>query len=137
MKTSFKTIASAVVVVLGLSVSSLVQAQGEQPEQKAFAMAMFPTTEGSKVWLSLEKYNTNDKISVELINEKGQILFREAVPVKAGKRNGVRQQFDLSDIGDGKYTFRISGGNQTEERTFKLSTPTLEQQFPLRLISMN
>ncbi|QIP17192.1 hypothetical protein G8759_33415 [Spirosoma aureum] len=137
MKTSIKFVASALAFVLSVSASSFALGPGDQPEQKAFAIAMFPANDVSKVWLCLEKYKVDDKISVELLNEKGQVMFREALPAKGGKKNGYRQQFDLSQVGDGKYTFRISDGNQTEERTFKLTTPTIEQQLPTRLISMN
>ncbi|WP_338874630.1 hypothetical protein WBJ53_03330 [Spirosoma sp. SC4-14] len=136
MKTSLKFFASAFAFLLSVSVS-FGFTEGDQPQEKAFAIAMFPANGESKVWLCLEKYKANDKISVELVNEKGQVMFHEALPGKGGKRNGYRQQFDLSQVGDGNYTFRISNGNQVEERTFKLSTPTLEQQMPVRLISMN
>ena len=137
MKSSIKFIATALALVLSVSVSSFALTTGDQPEKKAFAVAMFPANNVSKVWLCLEKYKADDKINVKLVNEKGEVLFNEALPSKGGKRNAYRQQFDLSDIGDGKYTFRISNGSQIEERTFKLATPTIEQQLPTRLISMN
>lgn len=137
MKTSLKSIACAFVAVVSMSVSSFGNAPGDEPQKKEFAIAMFPASQESKVWLSLEKYNTKAKISIQLLDEKGKVVFREEVSVKAGKSNGIRQQFDLSEIGDGQYTFRISDGNQVEERTFKLSSPTVSQQQPVRLISMN
>ncbi|GAB3978826.1 hypothetical protein GCM10028806_42800 [Spirosoma terrae] len=137
MKTSIKVLASAFAFFVSVSVSSFGFAQGDQPEQKGFALAMFPSSQPSKVWLCLEKYKADNKISVQLVDENGQVMFQEALPTKGGKRNGYRQQFDLSDIKDGKYTFRITDGNQIEERTFKLSTPNIEQQLPARHISMN
>ncbi|MCK8491331.1 hypothetical protein M0L20_05670 [Spirosoma sp. RP8] len=137
MKTSFNLIASVFAFVLSVSAPSFGRNPGDQPEQKGFALAIFPANAESKVWLCLEKYKAANKINVELVNEKGQVLYREYLPAKVGKKNCYRQQFDLSQVGDGKYTFRISDGNQVEERIFNLSTPSIEQQLSTRLVSMN
>ncbi|GAB3890208.1 hypothetical protein GCM10028825_26440 [Spirosoma agri] len=137
MKSSIKFIATAFVLVLSVSLSSFGLNTGDQPEKKAFAIAMFPAKKVSNVWLCLEKYKADDKINVELVNEKGEVMFNETLPTKGNQRNAYRQQFDLSEIGDGNYTFRISNGSQIEERTFKLATPAIEQHQPTRLISMN
>ena len=98
---------------------------------------MFPAADASKVWLHLEKYKTDEKINLELIDEKGKVIYRETLPKKSGKSNSFRQQFDMSQIGDGKYTFRLSAGTQSQDMTFRLTTPTLTEQLPMRLISMN
>ena len=141
MKTNNPLTVSVLAILLSASISSfghtLTDDPAKKPEQKAsFAVAMFPANEQSKVWLCLEKYKSDDKIRIELRDAKGRMVFQEMLPAKGGRHNGFRQQFDLSDVEDGTYTFHISGGSQTEDITFKLSTPTLEQQLPTRLISL-
>ncbi|QJW88269.1 T9SS type A sorting domain-containing protein [Spirosoma taeanense] len=137
MKTFSKLVTSLLLLVLSISVCAPSNAQDEKNAQKSFAVAMFPAANACKLWMCLEKYKPEEKISVSLINQKGQVMFWEALPKKSGKQKGFRQQFDMSQLGDGNYTFRISNGTQTEQITFKLSTPTLEEQLPTRLISMN
>jgi len=135
MKTPFKLIASALLLSLTVSVSSPAVAVDDHKTKKAFAVAMFPATDASKIWLSLEKYKTEEKVTLALIDQTGQVLFQETVLGRGSKRNACRQQFDMSALGDGKYTFRIAAGSQKEEITFKLATPSVE--VPARLISMN
>ncbi len=137
MKTLLKATLSMALLAVSMSVSSPGMAQDDVSEKKAFAAAMFPSADASKLWLHLQKYKLDERVNVELINERGQVMFRETLPRKSNKMNCFRQQFDLSQIGDGKYTFRVTAGTQTEEMTFKLATPTLEAQLPVRLISMN
>lgn len=136
MNTFAKSIAGALLAVC-FSTASFAMLQDDHSQQKSFAVAMFPAADESKLWMCLEKYKPESKIQVELLNRKGDVVFRESLPANSGKRKAFRQQFDLSQIGDGTYTFRISDGVQTEERTFKLSTPSLSEQLPNRLISMN
>ena len=136
MKTFSKWMAGAWVLALSVSVSLAGPVQeGQAPTKKAFAAVMYPVSNACKVWLCLEKYQADAKIRDELINEQGQRLFRESLPAKGGKRNAFRQQFDLSQIGDGTYTLRISSNNQTEDLTFNVSTPSVEQ-LPARLVSL-
>ncbi len=137
MKTSIKLAFSLLLLALSVSAPLSGLAQSDQPEQKAFATAIYPSADVSKVWLLLERYKADEKINVELVNERGQVLFRETLPMKSGKRNAYRQPFDLTQISDGKYSFRISAGAQTEEIAFKLSTPNVVEQLPSRLVSMN
>lgn len=137
MKTSFKLLASAFVVSCMVSVSSPVRADDHKSQNKVFAAVMFPAAKNSKLWLCLEKYKSENKIELALVNERGDILFQEVVSGKNSKRNAYRQQFDLSELSDGTYTFRISAGSQKEERTFKLTTPAVEAIQPTRLIAIN
>lgn len=137
MKTSIKQAFSLLLLALSVSVPLSGIAQPDQPEKKAFATAIYPAVDVSKVWLLLERYKADEKINVELLNERGQVLFRETLPMKGSKRNTYRQPFDLSQISDGKYSFRISANTQTEEIAFKLSTPKVVEQLPNRLVSMN
>ncbi|RIV22572.1 hypothetical protein DYU11_16300 [Fibrisoma montanum] len=136
MKTFAKSTIGALLVAMSVSVSSFA-VDDDLTQKKSFGVAMFPAADPSKLWMCLEKYKPGSKIELQLTNEKGEVMFREVLPAKGGKKNGFRQQFDLSQIGDGRYTFRISDGIQTEERTFKLSTPTIRETLPSRQITMN
>lgn len=136
MKTSVKLLASALLFALSVSVSSPVRAGDDKIQAKAFAAAMFPATAASKVWLCMDKYQTEKKITLELLNEQGQVLFEEIVCSKNSKQKGYRQQFDMSELTDGNYTFRLMAGSQKEEFAFKLSTPTMQTIQPARLIAI-
>lgn len=135
MKTFSKLTVSALLLALSVSASpaGTVQ-QGHFPE-KTFAVATYPAADACKLWLCLETYKPDAKIKVELVDQHGQVLFREGLPAKSGRRKGFRQSFDLSQVGDGSYTFRVSDGARTEEIAFNVSTPTVKP-LPARLISL-
>ncbi len=141
MNTFNNVLLSALTLLLSSSVSTAGIAQNTPPDnrsvQKSFAVALFPARTTCKLWLCLEKYKPADRISVELVDQRGQVLHREVLPAKGGQRNGFRQQFDMSQVGDGNYAFRVSNGVQTEQIPFTLSTPVVEEPVPARLISMN
>ncbi|SFD33815.1 flagellar hook assembly protein FlgD [Spirosoma endophyticum] len=135
MKTSIKLIASALLLTISLSVSSFGKGQDDHLT-KAFVAAMFPANNTSKLWLCLEKYKPEEKVTLEVVNEKGQVMFQEIVSGKSRKKSAIRQQFDMSEIPDGTYTFRVSAESQKEEFTFKLATPNLEVNQPIRLVAI-
>ncbi|GAB3747280.1 hypothetical protein [Spirosoma pomorum] len=137
MKTYFRLITNSLALAFAVfSFASATPTDGAPAAQKSFAAVMYPAAAASKVWLHLEKFKPTDKINVELYDERGKQLFRETLPQRAGKRNTYRQQFDLSEIADGKYTFRLSSGNQVEEVTFNLTTPTVVEQTATRFVTM-
>ncbi len=136
MKTSIKLLASTLLLALTASVSSPVLADDHKSQDKVFAAAMFPAAKNSKLWLCLEKYKSESRIDLMLVNERGEILFQETVCGKNSKQNAYRQQFDMSALSDGTYTFRIMAGTQKEERSFKLTTPSVEEIQPTRLIAI-
>jgi len=136
MKTSIKLLASALVVALTISVSSPVLADDHKSQNKVFSAAMFPAANANKLWLCLEKYKAENKIDLALVSEKGEILFQETLCGKNSKQNAYRQQFDMSDLTDGNYTFRISAGTQKEEFAFKLTTPSVAAIQPTRLVAI-
>ena len=136
MKTSIKSLASALFFALIVSVASPVLADDHHSPTKVFAVAMFPSADASKLWLHLEKYQSGNKVQLELVNERGFVLFSETLPGKSSKQNSYRQPFDVTQLSDGNYTIRISAGSQKEEISFKLSTPTVEAITPNRLIAI-
>jgi hypothetical protein len=124
----------AKVLVLSLMASPMVLGQGgPYYEEKTFETAMYPASQPSKVWLNIERINQIGQIRVDMCDAKGTVLFSEWLPKKDIK---FHQCFDLSAVGDGVYTFVITDGVQRQERTFRLSTPSIEEQLPKRLITM-
>lgn len=120
MKTSIKLLASAFLVTLTLSSSALADDNGQK---KAFTAAVYPAADASKIWVCLEKYKTESEVNLELIDAEGKVLCHETVSYKNSKPNAYRQRFDISELSDGNYMFRISAGSQKEEISFKLATP--------------
>lgn len=134
MKTSLKLLASALLFALTTSTSIPSFATDGTPQHKAFAAVVFPSINASKLWVCLEKYQSENKITLQLLNEKGDILFNEVLCGKNSKQNAFRQQFDMNELGDGNYTFRITAGDQKEDISVKLATPSLEA--PTRMIAI-
>lgn len=121
-------------LMLGMVASSLVVGQSSSYyEESRFVTAIYPALEPSRLWLNIERTALLGQIRVDMCDRKGQVLFSEWLPKKDTK---FKQRFDLSDIGDGTYTFIITDGVQRQERTFRLSTPGFEEQLPKRLITM-
>ena len=135
MKTTIKSIATALFLTLGLF-SALPGISQDVNNEKTFAAVMYPATADSKLWLCFEQFKPGETVKLELVNQKGQVLFHETLVARPKKRNAYRQSFDMSQLGDGKYTFRVLATDQKEEFTFKLSTPTLEQTLPSRLVAI-
>jgi hypothetical protein len=137
MKTYFRLITSTLFVAFTIFTSASASPKDGAPAaQKSFVAVMYPASAASKVWLHLERFKPTDRINVELFDETGKKLFQEMLPRKAGQKNTYRQQFDLSEIADGTYTFRLSSGSQTEEMTFNLTTPSVVEQKATRFVSM-
>lgn len=136
MKTSIKLTASALLLTLSVLSALPGLSQDDYYTEKAFAVVMYPAAAESKLWLCLEQYKPGEKVSLELLDQKGQVVFNEKISGRARKRNVYRQQFDMSQLADGVYTFRISSVSQKEEHTFNLSTPTIQQTLPTRLIAI-
>lgn len=136
MKTSIKLLASALLIAVMTSISSPVSADDHKSQNKVFSAAMFPAANANKLWLCLEKYKAENKIDLMLISDKGEVLFQETLCGKNSKQNAYRQQFDMSELKDGNYTFRVTAGTQKEEFAFKLTTPAVEAIQPTRLIAI-
>ncbi len=136
MKTSFKLLASALLLTLTVSVSSPASATDDKIKEKAFAAVVFPAADASKLWLCLEKYQSEPKITLALVDINGDVLFQETVSGKNTKPRAYRQQFDMSNLGDGTYKFCITAGSQREELIFKLSTPAPKTTQPTRMIAI-
>lgn len=133
MKTLIQPAAKVLMGAL-VFVSSLALGQGGDPDKKSFAVAMYPAADASKVWMSVEKNTPDRRLQVEMRDDKGQILYSGIV---SKKTKAFHQRFDLSQVKDGLYTFRISDGQESTERSFRLSTPGVQEALPQRMITMN
>jgi hypothetical protein len=136
MKTPILLTVSGLFLVLGLLASLPAMSQDEYYSEKTFAAVMYPAKEEPILWLCLEQYKTEEKITVQLVNEQGKVLFDEVLYGKVRERNAYRQKFDISELKDGKYTFRLSTASRKEEFIFDLSTPSLQPLQPTRLIAI-
>ena len=132
MKTSIKSLVSAFFLTVVLS--SSVLAIDDHGHKKIFGVAVFPTVDASKLWVVLEKYQAENTVSLQLLNQRGEVLHQEILLGKRSRQNACRQQFDISQLPDGNYTFQITAGNQKEEILFQLGTPA--RQEPTRLIAI-
>ncbi|TAE33990.1 MAG: hypothetical protein EAZ91_01385 [Cytophagales bacterium] len=103
-------------------------------EQPRLSVAVFPAADPLKMWVVAEKEDRRAYVTVELLDSRNNRLHHETIDRQTAC---FRQRFDLSDMPDGRYTVRISDGNTVQERTFKLSSPGLEEQLPKRLVTMN
>lgn len=103
----------------------------EQPRLEA---AVFPAADPLKLWMVVEKDDPRASVKVELVNAKNQVIHKQVV---GSWQQKFRQRFDLSDMPDGRYTFRISDGHSVREHVFKLSSPGLQEQLPRRLVTLN
>ena len=136
MKTSIKLLTSALLLTLTVSVSSPSVAGDDKIQAKVFTAVVFPAADASKLWLCLEKYQSEPKITLTLVNTTGEVLFQETVSGRNSKQKAYRQQFDMSQLADGNYTFRVLAGTQVDEHKITLSTPVPETTQPTRLIAV-
>ena len=136
MKTSIKLLASALLLTLTVSVSSPGMTGDDKKQAKVFTAVVFPAADASKLWLCLEKYQSEPRITLALVNATGEVLYQETVSGRNSKQKAYRQQFDISELADGMYTFRILAGTQVEEHKVTLSTPVPETTQPTRLIAI-
>ncbi|GAB3573190.1 hypothetical protein GCM10027578_33860 [Spirosoma luteolum] len=102
-------------------------------EEKTFALGMYPAAAPGKLWLHVEKDNRTRPVQITLLDARKQSLLNTWIPKRM---TSSRQCFDLSQMSDGLYTFVITDGRQTQERRFRLKTTSVEEQLPLRQITL-
>ncbi len=116
-----------------LASSWSVAQQAPYYEEKTFAVGSYAAAEPSKLWVNIERLKFAGPIRLAVLDARGRELFSEVLPKRELR---FRQKFDFSTMTDGTYTLVISDGHQTQEQSFRLSTPGLEQQLPQRLITL-
>lgn len=134
MKTRAVAVLSALLLVTSLSVSlpSLAQ-KADYYAYPTFQIGMFPNITQTKVWLSFERYDSAKPLHITLRDSKNKELYDNYVSRQTDKG---RQCFDMSQLTDGLYTFTVSDGKQTQERSFRISTPGIRETLPQRQITM-
>lgn len=134
MKTRLTSILSALVLTANLTVSSLTFAQkADYYEQPTFQIGMFPNSDKTKIWLSFERYDQAKPLHITLRDASNKEMYDNYVSRRMDKG---RQCFDMSQMGDGLYTFTVTDGKHTQERSFRISTPGIRETLPQRQITM-
>ncbi len=135
MKTRAASILSALLLLTSLSVSlpSFAQKAVDYYATPTFQSGMFTNSTQTKVWLSFERYDAVKPLRITLRDNKNREMYDGYVPRQTDKG---RQCFDMSQLADGLYTFTISDGKQTQERSFRISTPGIQETLPQRQITM-
>ena len=135
MKTRTASILSTLLLLTSLSVSlpSFAQEAVDYYATPTFQIGMFPNITQTKVWLSFERYDAVAPLRITLRDNKNKEMYDEYIPRKTDKG---RQCFDMSQLADGLYTFTVSDGKQTQERSFRISTPGIQEALPQRQITM-
>jgi hypothetical protein len=120
MKTLFKP-----VVLILMALTSFVSLADNNDNNsnytakaKTFRIGMYQTKGAAKMNIMLEKI-IGKSVTITLKNEDGEILNTSTVRKNTESYHG---KFDMSELGDGKYTFEISDGHETIRKTVVLDT---------------
>lgn len=133
MKTSFKTLVSALALSLLAIINVNAQQQTSAQPENDFAVSMYQTINTMNMNLFVAK-QANHRATVVLKNEKGNVIYSDIVSKGAKLYHG---KFDLSDLQDGKYHFEITEGDKTIVKNVSIGTKQPEPTSSDRFISMN
>ncbi|RRA99135.1 hypothetical protein [Larkinella rosea] len=131
MKTIIRT-ASGLLLGALLLVGTTSFAQ-TAPEDKPFQVVTYPSANPLKVWVNIQKNDPGSKIVVRLRDQENRIVFAETMPRQLDK---YRQRFDMSEMADGAYTFQITNGKETVEKSFQLKSSGVQQRTTQRLLTV-
>ncbi|GAB3896420.1 hypothetical protein GCM10028803_13990 [Larkinella knui] len=102
-------------------------------ENKPFLVATYPSADPLKLWMNIQRNDPKSKIIVRLLDQNNRVVFVESVPRNKDK---YRQRFDMSQMVDGAYTFLVTNGNETIEKTFQLKTSGIQERTTQRLLTV-
>ncbi|GAB3932232.1 hypothetical protein [Larkinella terrae] len=131
MKTIART-ASALLLGALLLIGTTSFAQSA-PENKPFQVATYPSANPLKVWVNIQNNDPKSKIVVRLRDKDNHIVYAGSMPRHLDK---YRQRFDMSEMTDGSYTFQITNGKETVEKSFQLKTAGIQQRTTQRLLTV-
>ena len=131
MKTILRA-ANALMLAALLFVGTTSFAQTDS-ESKPFLVATYPSANPLKLWVNIQKNDPKCKIVVRLRDQNNRIVFSESMPRHLDK---YRQRFDMSEMADGAYTFEITNGSETIEKSFHLKTSGIQQKATQRLLTV-
>lgn len=131
MKTIVRT-ASALLLGALLFVGTTSFAQ-TTTDSNPFLVATYPSANPLKIWVNIQNNEPKSKIVVRLRDQENRIVFSESMPRYLAK---YRQRFDMSEMADGAYTFQITNGNKTIEKSFQLKTSGIQQRTTQRLLTV-
>ena len=117
MKNLVKTFAIA--ALSAVSLFSNANNGGIAPTKlKTFEVGMYQSVNTLKMNVMIEKA-TDKNLSVVLKDEKGNVLYNERVTKGTKSYHG---KYDLSELGDGKYTFEFTKGDEKMIKEVNLSS---------------
>ena len=117
MKNLVKTFAIA--ALTAVSFISNANNGGVAPtKSKTFEVGMYQSVNTMKMNVMIEK-STDKNLLVVLKDEKGNVLYNERITKGAKSYHG---KYDLSELGDGKYTFEFTKGDEKMIKEVNLSS---------------
>jgi hypothetical protein len=131
MKTIVRTLSA--LMLTALLVAGTTSFAQTVSENKPFLVATYPSANPLKLWVNIQKNDPKSKIIVRLRDQNNQIVFSENMPRNMDK---YRQRFDMSQMTDGAYTFEITNGSETVEKSFQLKTSGIQQRATQRLLTV-
>ncbi len=105
----------------------------QQRKPHTFEVGMYRVKDSLKMRLLLEK-KAGQRVTVRLINQRGQVLHEETL----GKRQRkYGRSFDFSQIKDGRYTLEITNRDEVVKRSINLTTTDLVETPARTLVALN
>lgn len=126
--------ALALALVPAVPYTSFAQEAPQTSPSSSLQAVVYPAANATKLWMVVDKPTQSSKVRVELVDKANKVLYTGLLPRRS---KAYKQQFNLSEMTDGNYTIRITDGDKVVEKTFRLSTPGLNEQLPQRYVTMN
>lgn len=98
-----------------------------------FQVGLYRVKDSLSMRLMMEK-KAGERVSVRLMNQKGQVLHEEMVNKKQQK---YACNFDFSTIRDGRYTLEISNGTERIKKDINLTTMDIVETPSRTLVAVN
>lgn len=102
------------------------------PTPDHLAVGMYQVGQANKIRLFVEK-QTNTLVTVQLLGPAGQQLYQGSLPKKGDK---FTQIFDMTELGDGVYSLRITQGKEVIVKPIQLHTAAPEPVAPVRVMTL-
>ncbi len=94
---------------------------------------MYRVKDSLKMRLLMAK-KTGERVTLRLLNQRGQVLHEEVV---GKRRQKYSRDFDFSQIKDGRYTIEIVHQDEVVRRSINLTTTDLVETPARTLVAIN
>ncbi len=95
-------------------------------------VGLYPTKQAEKICLAIEKQPNTDA-TIELLAPSGDELYAARLPKKEAK---CHQLFNLNELENGTYTFRVKQGKTVIVKSIRLENSTPEPVAPTRTLTL-